>query len=226
MDAAKPKKTLRTVVFIDGQNMYRGAREAFGWEQQKGHYGNFRPLPLGRLLTQEAHRELCQVRFYMGVPDPRRDKVGHAMAQRRLAAWEADDPTLVELKTRALRYPPPNGREKGIDVQLAIDLVSLAADDAFDLAVLASADTDLLPALDFVVQRYPLKMVECIAWSPNEDCVTSTAAPLDSRSKGVLRRWVSKEDFDRVADRTNYMQALRPTPARPGQGGRRLPGDS
>jgi uncharacterized LabA/DUF88 family protein len=133
-------RPLRTVVFIDGQNMYKGAREAFGYEHEKGHYGNFRPLALARLLTQEAHRELRQVRFYMAVPDPRRDRRGHAMAQRRLASWQGENPALVHVFTRTLRYPPPKGREKGVDVQLAIDVVTLALDDEYDFAVLASAD--------------------------------------------------------------------------------------
>ncbi|MGH2499160.1 MAG: NYN domain-containing protein [Candidatus Limnocylindria bacterium] len=226
---AAPAPALRTVVFIDGQNMYKGAREAFGYEHEKGHFGNFRPLALARLLTQEPHRDLRQVRFYMGVPDPRRQRRGHAMAQRRLASWQSDHPGLVHIFTRTLRYPPPEGREKGVDVQLAVDLVTLAIDDEYDLAVLASADTDLLPALDFVVQRHPLKLVECVGWEPIPGCEDRTAAPLDSRSKGVIRRTVLKEDFERVADRQNHM--LSPTPAVtprtlgafPGQSGRQLP---
>jgi uncharacterized LabA/DUF88 family protein len=181
---------LRTVVFIDGQNMYKGAREAFGYEHEKGHFGNFRPLALARLLTQEPHRNLRQVRFYMGVPDPRRDRLGHAMAQRRLAAWQAEDPALVHHFTRTLRYPPPEGREKGVDVHLAVDLVALAIDNEYDLAVVASADTDLLPALDF--KRFSLKMIECVAWEPIPECVGLVAAPLDSSAKGVVRRTIPK----------------------------------
>ncbi len=205
---------LRTVVFIDGQNMYKGAREAFGWEDEKGHYGNFRPLGLARYLTQASHRDLVQARFYQGIPDPNRDVRGHAVTQRRLAAWKAEDPNLVELFTRTLRYPPTQGREKGVDVQLAIDLVTLAIDDAYDMAVLASADTDLLPALDFVVQRHNLKMVECVAWEPLPGFEGRTGAPLDSRSKGVIRRTVPYAEFVRFSDKTNYMLSG-PLPVQP-----------
>jgi uncharacterized LabA/DUF88 family protein len=63
----------------------------------------------------------------------------------------ADDPELVHVFTRTLRYPPAEGRETGVDVQIAIDLVSLAADDRYDLAVLASADHRSHPRVQFVV---------------------------------------------------------------------------
>lgn len=215
---------LRTVVFIDGQNMYKGAREAFDLEHEKSHYGNFRPLGLARVLTQEQQRDLRQVRFYQGMPHPDRDRIGHSMAQRRIESWRADDPAVVQIFTRTLRYPPKQGREKGVDVQIAIDLVALAYDDEYDLAILASADTDLLPAVDFVVKRYKLKMIECVAWKPLPGCEERTAAPLDSREGGVLRRTIAKEDFDRIADRQNYMlQPPRVPPAQPGQSGRQLP---
>jgi len=215
---------LRTIAFIDGQNMYKGAREAFGWKQEKGHYGNFRPLGLGRLVTDSAQRELTQVRFYQGLPDPHRDKLGHAITQRRLASWKADDPNLVEIITRTMKYPPPQGREKGIDVRIAIDLVSLAADNAYDLAVLASADTDLLPAIEFVVQRFKLKMIEAVTWEPIPGCEYDTAAPLDVRGGGVIRRTIPKQDFEKIEDRMNYMLSGGASGGQlPGQSGRRLP---
>jgi hypothetical protein len=37
---------MRAIVFIDYQNMYRSAREAFGWENEAGQFGTFRPLGL------------------------------------------------------------------------------------------------------------------------------------------------------------------------------------
>jgi uncharacterized LabA/DUF88 family protein len=224
MSSLKPSLALRTIVFVDGQNMYKGAREAFGWKQEKGHYGNFRPLGLGRLVTDDSKRELKQVRLYQGLPDSYRDELGNALTQRRLASWKADDPDLVEIITRPMKYPPPEGREKGIDVRLAIDLVSLAADNEYDLAVLASADTDLLPAIEFVVQKFKLKMVETVTWKPIPGCEQDTAAPLDIRGGGVIRRTIPKEAFDRIADRTNYMlQHKTGTRSLPGQSGRSLP---
>ena len=56
--------------------------------------------------------------------------------------------------TQGLRYPPTwptdPAQEKGIDVAWAIDFVRLAITGAYDVGVMMSTDTDLLPALRFV----------------------------------------------------------------------------
>ena len=204
--------------------MFKGAREAFGWKHEKSHYGNFRPFQLAKVLTQQDSRELTQARFYQGMPDPRRDKRGNAITNRRIAAWQRDSPDLLKITTRTLRYPPTEGREKGIDVQLAIDLVSMAYDDEYDLAVLASADTDLIPAVQFVVERYPLKLVECVAWEPLPECADDAAAPLDVRTKGVLRRMIPQSDWDTCSDKRDFTRMQDVSgPMLPGQSGRQLP---
>jgi uncharacterized LabA/DUF88 family protein len=215
---------VRAVVFIDHQNMYKGAREAFGWKLERGHYGNFKPLALARLLAPEAEHELAQVRIYTGVPHPEHNRLGHAITQRRIEAWRLADPERVHVFPRTLRYPPPEGREKGVDVHLAVDLVRLAIEDAYELLILCSADTDLVPALEFVHGRFPEKRIETVAWNPIRGCEPDTAAPLDIPGGGVTRRRVSLTEFERLIDRTNYvLQASERRTELPGQSGRRLP---
>jgi uncharacterized LabA/DUF88 family protein len=46
-------------------------------------------------------------------------------------------------------------RQKGVDVLLAVDLVRLAARQAFDVAVLVAADNDFVPAVDAVLEMGP-----------------------------------------------------------------------
>jgi len=41
MNVPDSSTTRRTILFVDYQNMYRSAREAFGWESEGGHFGNF-----------------------------------------------------------------------------------------------------------------------------------------------------------------------------------------
>jgi NYN domain len=199
--------------------MYKSAREAFGWTDQPGQFGNFRPLGLARILTQAAERDLRAVRVYTGMPTPERDSRGHGAMQRRVQSWSAEDPQLVTTHVRPLRYPPSRGREKGVDVQLAVDLVRLALEDEYDAVVLGSADSDLVPALEFVSGRFPDKVLEAVAWEPLEGC--QAAAPIDVPGGGILRTTIEKRDFDRVADRTNFLTSRQAQ--LPGQSGRRLP---
>ena len=63
---------------------------------------------------------------------------------------------LLEIKKTPLHYTPKGaifGKgifQKGIDVQLAVDLVSHAYKDNFDVAVICSGDVDLLESLKIV----------------------------------------------------------------------------
>ena len=88
---------------------------------------------------------------YSGRPDPNRDKRSHAAHMRQSNRWRANGATVI---TQGLRYPPTwptdPAQEKGIDVALAIDFVRLAITGAYDIGVMMSTDTDLLPALRFV----------------------------------------------------------------------------
>ena len=190
--------------------MYREARRAFGWEDRPGHFGNLKPIAFGRMLTQAADRELIQVRVYTGVPSSKRDKVGNQIMQRRLAAWVAAHPKCVQVFPRPLKYPPDSnqGREKGVDVELAIDLVRLAMDDEFDAVVVASADTDLLPPIEFVLSRFPEKIVETAAYLPESGYEGAAAEPLDVPSGVHGRQRLDKKRFDKaVADRQNFVTA-------------------
>jgi NYN domain len=110
----------------------------------------------------------------------------------------------VELFPRPLRYSSrrPEGEEKGVDVELAIDFVRLALDDDFDVAVLASADTDLVPARQFVADRLPDKTLVTVALEPLDGLMAP--APLDLPRGDVERVTIPKRDFDRMADRRNF----------------------
>ena len=43
--------------------------------------------------------------------------------------------------------------EKGVDTGIATDMIRLAWEDAYDIAVVASSDADLVPAVEFLDQR-------------------------------------------------------------------------
>ena len=57
--------TKRAIAFFDGQNLFHGAREAFGYG-----YPNYCPLSLATRLCQERGWSLQGMRFYTGIPDP------------------------------------------------------------------------------------------------------------------------------------------------------------
>ena len=89
--------------------------------------------------------------------------------------------------------------EKGIDVALAVDLVRLGMEKAYDAAIVMSGDKDLLPALETV---YDLKLghVELAAWT---GCYRLRFAG----TQLPWCHWVSEAEFRTVEDDTDYTRA-------------------
>ncbi len=198
----------RVAVFIDYQNVYMRAREAFSSPAANFTEGQVHPRRLGLLLrdrgrTHGSNRELEVVRVFRGSPSPKHSPVGQAACQRQVNAWEAQD--RVEAVTRPLRYYPKGetdgqrqyvAREKGIDVQIALSIALGAERDAYDVAVLFSADTDLLPALEEA--RAAGKHVEVAAWKPDRGFASRLSLPK------MWCHYLTRRDYDSVADPTDY----------------------
>lgn len=117
-----------------------------------------------------------------------------------------EQPEKVQIFPRPLRYGQRGAEEKGVDVELAIDFVRLALDDAFDVGVLASGDTDLVPALTFVAERFPDKTLVTLGYVPEPGFEGDAPAPLDLPNATLDRHFIPKSDFDRIADRRNFYQ--------------------
>ena len=200
------------VVYIDSENTRMGARDAF-FPGGAPHYtaGQFSPLALGELLIGRTpagfDRNLKQVRVYTGRPDATRHPRNYTAHMNQCAAWESASACVV---WKPLRYPPdfPASRpqEKGVDVQLAIDLVTHSIQRYFDIAIVVSTDTDLRPALEWVALRTsPGPRVELAAWrSPTSNRRIHVQAP-----RRIWCHWLDLSDYQSVHDPTDYARAGR-----------------
>lgn len=135
--------------------MDRVARACFHARPHGRADGQVDPLALGRLLVARRPwpSELSEVRVYRGVPDATLDPRTNAAHLRQVDAWSRSP--RVRVLSRPLRYPrgwpAVRAQEKGVDVALAVDFVRLAVERAFDVGILMSTDTDLVPALEAAV---------------------------------------------------------------------------
>ncbi len=195
----------RVVLFIDYQNIYQCARQILFSDLEHHIYGQVNPLALGQLICDRpppGHtRTLSQVRVYTGRPDASKQPQTYAANRKQCSAWEALE---AEVIFRPLRYPHrwpyEKAEEKGIDVALAIDYISLALDGAYDVGVIASTDTDLKPALEFVYKRWGIKRrCEVMAWAG-----TGRRRQLSIAGANLWCHWMNQTDYDHVADLTDY----------------------
>lgn len=157
---------MRVGVFIDGQNVTIGARYAFGRQDGANGTGNMHPLLLGRALAGDC--DLVEIRYVTGIPSPDVDRQRWEAERRRhdlMAAtdvvvlekplryrWQWDirnerdlgDPRDHKGDTLSAKVKARNvGQEKGIDVWLALDALTMCTRSDIDKVIIATADTDL-----------------------------------------------------------------------------------
>ena len=196
----------RVIVFIDAQNFYRSARRAFADDgNDPSRFGQFHPWALGELLaSRDTDRVLTGVRLYSGRPDGYVQRKAHTANVRQSIAW-TDAGCYVF--TRPLRYPhgwPDNrdGRrpeEKGIDVAIALDIARLAMEGAYDVAILCSGDTDLIPAVEQVQDGDYGCKVEVAGWRSEH-----YRQRLSIKGRNIWCHWLLEGDYETVRDDTDY----------------------
>ena len=196
----------RTVSFIDGQNLFRHAKDAFG------HYHpNYDPQKLSDAVCQVHGWSNRGVRFYTGVPSAERQPMWHGYWTRRLTAMRRAG---IAVTSRPLRYRVervllqdgssheiPVQREKGIDLRLGLDVVRMARHGELDVAVIFSQDQDLAEVAREVrdVARSEGRWLKVASAFPHGPNATSTRG-ID----GTDWFWMDREFFDACLDWRDY----------------------
>jgi uncharacterized LabA/DUF88 family protein len=196
----------RVVAFVDGQNLFYAARNAFGYA-----FPNYDVAALAAALCQQQNWQLQQVRFYTGVPDATDDAFWNHFWTAKLAQMGRQN---VHVFSRLLRYRNqtihlPNeqthtflvGQEKGVDVRLALDIMSLAYNGVYDVALVLSQDQDLSEVADEIrqisrQQNRWLKMASGFPFSP--------ASPNRRGVNGTDWIKIDRAIYDRCLDTRDY----------------------
>lgn len=179
----------KVCILIDSGNFYHLVLKKLGLQEAEFNFEGFAKfLANERKLTKEGKR------FYVGTVREKQNKQESKTAmenQTRLFSglmqignWVIKTSKLrtriekIKIDDRVTNYKKILGkgireieynrsREKGIDVKMAVDLIAGALDDKYDVAIMVSSDTDLVPAIDWVRKRLR-KKVEYIGFSVPE----------------------------------------------------------
>jgi hypothetical protein len=155
----------RVGILLDFQNVHLVGHGLYG-RGHPAHRAVPDPARLGDLIASRRRRPSAAVdiRVYRGRPDPDYQARLTASNDAQAARWSRDP--RVQVMRRQLVYrdwPKLPPVEKGIDVAVAVDLMCLAFRRQYDALVLFSSDSDLLPALEAIVQLR-LAHVEVACW--------------------------------------------------------------
>lgn len=155
--APVPIAAHRTIVYIDGFNLYFGLRAA-GLDK-------YRWLDLQSLALKVAQaRQLIKTKYFTArISGPDQDK------QKRQTTYLEALETLSDVEIVYGKYLRNEKQcyncqrligsysEKMTDVNIAVALLSDAYTDQFDTAILVSGDSDLCPAVETIRRLFPAK---------------------------------------------------------------------
>ncbi|MEI7463285.1 MAG: NYN domain-containing protein [Candidatus Taylorbacteria bacterium] len=147
----------RVAIFIDGGNFYRKIRQdnliPKGTRFNYVKFAEF--LARGRTVSSKG--------YYIGIvrnhDNTDKSKKMLESQQKLLNGLENEG---YQIKKGRIVYDNKI-REKGVDVQLAIDLVIGAVENCYDIAIIVSSDTDLIPAIRYIKSKG--KTVEYVGFS-------------------------------------------------------------
>jgi len=221
---------------IDYQNVHLTASDTF---DPHGNHHNSLIHPMlfaRRALLQRNSRQrpgyppaaLVRVTAFRGLPHPDHDWEQSRRCVDQAVQWRTDG-ARVELRDLKYKYQlgadgqpirniygkkEPIGRpvEKGIDVLCALATMTEALDPAIDLVILASRDTDLVPALDQVsdlhtANRAAVAAVETVSWHNRNAKKEGAMNGGNLRPSGGRRIWNTNLDracYDASLDRGDY----------------------
>jgi len=197
----------RAYVFFDGQNLFHAAKDAFGYP-----HVNYDPKKLSEKICEEKGWQLDSIYFYTGIPSPLHNEKLYKIWTAKLAVMGTRG---IKIFSRELRYTEKKtispdgslkseylGREKGIDVRIALDIVRFAFEDMYDVAVIFSQDQDFIEAVKDVktYSKKNGKWIELYSAFPfSKDSVNS---------RGIYSTdWIKidKDFYDSCIDPINYL---------------------
>ena len=139
----------RVSIFIDGSNFYHALAE-----NKKPKNIDFEKLALALTNPNRKHIQTYYYNTPLLHPDPRdkdyQIKESRRRDQQRFFNALRFVPNLTFKKGRFQRLPNGGQVEKGIDVMIAVDMLTLAYKNAYDTAILISSDADYKSAIEVI----------------------------------------------------------------------------
>mgnify|MGYP006279750077 FL=1 len=131
----------RAMIFIDGRNIIQG-QKTYRKEGNRSDFG------YSELMEYFAiHYKVIRGYYYDGAPHPsqytpEREKLYNFM--RRCG---------ITLRLKEIDFSRPGHSQKGVDIYLAADMISLAYENAYDSAVIVSGDGDYCALVELVKSK-------------------------------------------------------------------------
>ncbi|MCU0607938.1 MAG: NYN domain-containing protein [Candidatus Edwardsbacteria bacterium] len=196
----------RAITLIDGQNLYRCVKAAFGY-----HFPNYDPIKLSTNICAVKNWQLKGVRFYTGIPTAMDNPLWHGFWTAKLSALKRRGVTtysrFLHYHDETIRIPGYGehkqriGKEKGIDIRIAIDSIKIYRENLADVIIIFSQDQDyseIIPEIKSIATEHN-RWFKIVSAFPDN--------PKPSYSHGINNtEWfkMTKEFYDACIDPGDY----------------------
>lgn len=131
----------KALILFDGSNFYNKAKKML----PQIHLTHFDYAGLAKLIAKEKNLDIT---YYVGeirqYPNNKKSETLYSNQQKLFTNLRKQN---VVIKLGYLLMSDGVFHEKGVDVQIAVDIVRGAIKNEYDIFYLVSSDTDLLPAI-------------------------------------------------------------------------------
>ncbi len=196
---------MNTIVFFDGQNIYRSAKDAWRSTHNDTYVYTWPSYDVEKLATalasQTSGRTITQIRFYTGVPTSYQNYRWNCFWREKFKHLKSQGIEVYRGKINT------HGQEKGVDVKLAIDLIRLTYEQQYEVAIVLSQDRDFEPAI---------RLAKQIASDQGRQLVFESHFIIGSSSdskRGIPRtEWmpIDKDIYDACLDPEDYRKPTLP----------------
>lgn len=184
----------RVSFFVDGQNLFHSVKAAFGCP-----FPNYDIRKLTCSICEKQRWDSpASINFYTGIPSRNINPAWHDFWRQKTDGMREQG---IHVFSRPLSYSNKVGREKGIDIRIALDVTRAVLEDSCDVAVILSQDQDLSEVA---------KEVRRISKKENRWIKIASAFPINptsGNSRGINNTdWIkiNREMYDECTDSNDY----------------------
>ncbi len=190
---------METYLFIDGENFLFKIEDALRESGIPKHKIDTNRLDLSSLITEVlTGYKITKKTFYaakLRMFTETQDKSRMLIHRQRILKQNLEKQGFEFLIAGNVRPQPisTNGKttyifkEKGVDVKIAVDLVSLSCDKKIDTAILCSSDSDLQPAITEIKRRGAKVVYLGFEISPNKGLTFTCNKTILFRNSEILK---------------------------------------
>lgn len=184
----------KTILFIDGENFIFKIEQALKEQGIGKHKVDLASINLNELLKESlrgfniSRKIFYNARLHFHKDTPRKsEELIRLQRKLRNTLINQGYEFIIAGNVRAQKIDGKIVfREKGVDVKIAVDLVSLACDGKLDTAILCSSDSDLQPAIEEARKRKVKVVYLGFETNPNRGLIYTTNKTILLRNPEIL----------------------------------------